>query len=87
MFGGLARHKLVTPDGFALVACHEMGHHLGGAPRRGGWASNEGQSDYYATTKCARRIWAEDNNAAIMQDRISKGLEISEKAQQECDRE
>ncbi len=56
MYGGLARHKEVTRDGFMLVACHEIGHHLGGFPR-GGWASNEGNSDYYGTLKCLRRIW------------------------------
>lgn len=83
MFGGLARHEKVTPDGFALVACHEMGHHLAGAPRVRAWASNEGQSDYFATTKCARRIWAEDDNVTIMEERISQG-KVSEKAKQDC---
>ena len=33
MFGGLARHPAVTADGFTLVACHELGHHLAGAPK------------------------------------------------------
>lgn len=68
MFGGLARHKTITPDGFALVICHEIGHHIGGVPRYTGddWASNEGQSDYFATTKCLRRVWqSEDNVSAI----------------------
>jgi hypothetical protein len=36
MFGGLARHELVTDDGFMMVVCHETGHHLGGAPRYNG---------------------------------------------------
>ena len=35
MYGGLARHSLITKDGFAIVMCHEMGHHLGGAPKVG----------------------------------------------------
>lgn len=65
MFGGLARHKETTADGFALVACHEIGHHLGGPPRIG-WASNEGQSDYYGSLKCLRKIWANDNNELII---------------------
>ncbi len=60
MFGGLARHHAVTPDGFALVVCHEIGHHIGGLPKVQRlfitmWASNEGQSDYFATSKCMRR--------------------------------
>jgi hypothetical protein len=51
MFGGLARHDTITADGFALVVCHEIGHHIGGAPRKTStwsnpWASNEGQADY-----------------------------------------
>lgn len=60
MFGGLARHETVTQDGFALVACHELGHHIGGGPKIGGyhWATNEGQSDYFANLKCLRRVYA-----------------------------
>lgn len=67
MFGGLARHRTVTPDGMALVVCHEVGHHIGGAPQYyQDWASNEGQSDYFATTKCLRRVWMNDNNIEIV---------------------
>lgn len=70
MFGGLARHKETTIDGFLLVVCHELGHQIGGAPKyssRGQvneWAGNEGQSDYWATLKCARRVLAQENNIA-----------------------
>src|SRR4051812_44237815 len=32
MFGGMARRKEMTPDGFTLVVCHELGHHLAGYP-------------------------------------------------------
>ena len=67
MFGGLARHKSITPDGFALVICHEIGHHIGGVPRYSyDWASNEGQSDYFATLKCLRRLWQSDNNVDLI---------------------
>lgn len=66
MYGGLARHETITMDGFYLVACHEAGHHLGGAPKIMGWASNEGQSDYFATTKCLRKIFLNDNNTSII---------------------
>ena len=58
MFGGLARRSEVTPDGFALVVCHELGHHFGGFAFKGDmWAANEGQADYFATQSCARQIW------------------------------
>lgn len=64
MFGGLARHAAVTSDGFMAVVCHEIGHHIGGAPKIdrfwNAWASNEGQSDYFATTKCLRKHFEED---------------------------
>ncbi len=71
MFGGLARHNLVSADGFALVLCHELGHHLAGAPKvtrffTKTWASNEGQSDYWASMKCFRKIYGDDNNQAIV---------------------
>ena len=66
MYGGLARHAAITMDGFALVACHEMGHHLGGAPRKGtSWASNEGQADYYANLKCLRRVFSDTASSAF----------------------
>lgn len=73
MFGGLARHETITEDGFALVVCHEIGHHIGGAPRKispfsSPWASNEGQADYFATLKCLRRGWESDNNEEIVRN-------------------
>lgn len=63
MYGGLARRPEVTPDGYAMVVCHELGHHFGGytfSGGFGGWASNEGQSDYFATHACAKIIWGRD---------------------------
>jgi len=59
MYGGLARRPEVTSDGFAMVVCHELGHHLGGFPFYGDrdWAASEGQADYFATQSCAREIW------------------------------
>ena len=84
MYGGLARHHDITVDGMALVACHEMGHHMGGAPKIDGWygsswATNEGGADYYGTLKCARRFFTGDDNAAII-----KTLEIDPLATSKC---
>jgi hypothetical protein len=63
MFGGLARRAEVTPDGFALVACHEIGHHLAGFPTYGGSdMSVEGQSDYFAAQSCARVLWQDETS-------------------------
>lgn len=62
MYGGLARRAEVTPDGFALVVCHELGHHFGGFPTYGDWwASAEGNSDYFATQACARLVWKDQH--------------------------
>lgn len=75
MFGGLARHQTITEDGFALVVCHELGHHIGGAPKyksfwgEEDWASNEGQSDYFAGLKCLRRYFADQDNATFLADK------------------
>lgn len=84
MYGGLARHPLTTDDGFALVVCHELGHHLGGAPQVGGflmkWASNEGQSDYFATLKCFRRVFGNDDNQAI----VAK-MDVPQTVQTKCE--
>lgn len=79
MYGGLARHPAVSADGFAMVVCHELGHHLGGAPRYTGWASNEGQADYFGSMKCFRRVYENDDNVAI----ISK-MEIDQEATDKC---
>ncbi len=84
MYGGLARHPLVTVDGFMMVVCHELGHHIGGAPRKGGfgsaWASNEGQSDYFAGLKCMRRVLEKEDNIAI----VSK-MTIDEEVVTKCE--
>ncbi|MDB2447494.1 hypothetical protein N9W79_02585, partial [bacterium] len=57
MYGGMARRPEMTPDGFTLVVCHELGHHLGGFPQITDWGANEGQSDYFATHACAKKLW------------------------------
>lgn len=86
MFGGLARHIETTPDGFALVVCHEIGHHIGGAPKKTDWqgnlrwASNEGQSDYWGSLKCLRRVWVGENNPEIV-----KSLKVPSKIWNKCE--
>jgi hypothetical protein len=60
MYGGLARRQEVTADGFAMVLCHEIGHHLGGFPFVSSWGADEGQADYFATSHCARLLWGSE---------------------------
>ncbi len=73
-YGGLARAKGMSPEGFAVVVCHELGHHVGGAPKiksfypGSAWASNEGQSDYYATLRCLKQLWTPEENADFVKN-------------------
>ena len=83
LFGGLARHPSMTQDGFALVACHEIGHHIGGYPKKSGWygsmwASAEGQSDYYGASKCLKRYFATEDNLLKISEMNIDPLAISE---------
>lgn len=85
MFGGLARHETITSDAMALVACHELGHHLGGQPRKKSWfgtawASNEGQSDWWGNMKCMRKYMENDDNITIAGE-----LKLPELAKSKCD--
>lgn len=57
MYGGLARHPLMTADRFLALTCHEVGHHLGGLPNEvGEWASSESQADDFALRECLRAV-------------------------------
>lgn len=68
LYGGLARRKEMTADGFTLVVCHEIGHHLAGYPMYvGDWGminslASEGQADYYAAQACLRGLWKDEDN-------------------------
>ncbi len=70
MYGGFARHPRITVDGLSLVLCHEIGHHVGGAPKKSdhqwSWSSAEGQADYFATLKCLRKVFASENNEIVI---------------------
>jgi hypothetical protein len=82
MYGGLARHPAIGEEGMALVACHEMGHHLGGAPKINSWfgddwATNEGGSDYFATLKCLREYFSVNDNEAWLKTQTIDPLAMS----------
>jgi len=80
MYGGLARRPEVTEDGFAMVVCHELGHHLAGFPYVQDWAANEGQSDMYATSACASEIFAES-----LELDAAASNELPDSLRQKCD--
>jgi len=87
MFGGLARHPEMNEDGFAVVVCHELGHHIGGMPRKKDakgalrWAANEGQADYYATLKCLRNYFADQDNQSAL-----KNVEVPSIVKASCEK-
>ncbi len=70
-FGGLLAGAM-DEDAFAVVLCHEIGHVLGGAPETRPYPfpmnSVEGQADYFATSKCLRRVFARADNFAVIRD-------------------
>lgn len=60
-YGGLARREEMTPDGFMLVVCHELGHHFGGYYFSAGpGMAAEGQADYFSSHVCMREVWKDD---------------------------
>ncbi len=74
MYGGLARRPEITPDGFQLIVCHELGHHLAGYSfyNRPDNMADEGQSDYFSTHACLRAVWKDsmsENKSALAQAR------------------
>ena len=56
------------------MICHEVGHHLGGAPFMPKYyedyylfrGSSEGQADYYATSNCLKKWFAEENHWGVI---------------------
>jgi len=80
MYGGLARRPEVTQDGFVLVICHELGHHLGGYHFVSNWGASEGQSDYFATHSCAKKFW--ENEAT---ENAKSRLTVNSLAKAKCD--
>lgn len=86
LYGGFARHPHITEDGYALVVCHEIGHHIGGAPKKvvdnvTSWASTEGQSDYFATLKCLRKVFASEDNIKIV-----RSLDVPDRVKEDCEK-
>ncbi|MGE0173439.1 MAG: hypothetical protein AB7T49_11650 [Oligoflexales bacterium] len=80
MYGGLARNSKITKDAYTLIACHELGHHLGGFVFKEKWSAAEGQSDYFAAMSCLERLWG---NAA--EENRSSRKSVDPKAKEMCD--
>ena len=81
MTGGFARFPGMTYDAYMMVFCHELGHHFAGAPlKQNSWASAEGQSDYWASMKCLRKVFSTDDNSKKL-----SGKAIPNEVKKKCD--
>ena len=82
LYGGYARHKLMTKDAFISIICHEIGHHLGGFPKKnnGSWSSSEGQADYFSTLKCMKEVLKKDSE----NKEIALELDLPEEVRKQC---
>jgi hypothetical protein len=79
---GLINSARLTDDGFRITLCHELGHIYGGAPRRNipydwqgpiasdgySFHSSEGQSDYYASSVCFKKLIAGQDHLAVLRN-------------------
>ncbi len=82
-WGGLARIPGMNDEAFALVACHELAHLVGGDPRmklsQFKSMSSEGQSDFYASAICMKnylRFKHRQNKLNIPQDISGQGYTL-----------
>ena len=77
--GGMGRHKEINLENLAGILCHELGHHLGGSPKKNRdvlshWSSVEGQADYFVSTKCLRRMWGKEVSRPLDETKIPSTL-------------
>ncbi|PIK15148.1 hypothetical protein [Halobacteriovorax sp. JY17] len=81
IYGGLYRFETITDDAFLLVACHEVGHLVGGAPTYKPFndGSSEGQADYFSVAKCFRKVIKGEDHESII-----KGIPLEPLALSEC---
>lgn len=67
--GGLARFEGLTQDALSLIVCRELGNFLGGAPLREHQdMSTYGQTEYFATLKCFRKVFSSEDNSKVMKN-------------------
>lgn len=80
MYGGFARHPVMTEELLLMSLCHEAGHFMGGPPKKiFSGRSYEGQADYYSTRICMKEMWKDaDNQKAI------SGMTIDPLVREKC---
>lgn len=77
----------ITIDSYAAILCHEIGHALGGLPKKINssngeisWSSTEAQSDYFSSTICLKKIFKllpSENSNLMIPENIRKDCELA----------
>ena len=76
ILGGTTRIEEFSPDAYAALVCHEVGHLIGGEPFQtipgADWASSEGQADFFAASQCLPKYFA---SLGLSKEQISARVE------------
>lgn len=79
-YGGLGKHRMMNEDALRFVVCHELGHHLAGAPYKldsqgvERWASAEAQADYFATSQCLPNVFKKDGKSDMVVNALPENV-------------
>lgn len=84
LFGGFIRLEGMSLDALALTACHELGHGIGGYPYKLSGSSTEGQSDYFASSKCLKVVFNYLSESQTHLDRIERLDEMDPRIVERC---
>ncbi len=96
VYGGLARHRDIGPEGLALALAHEIGHHKGGAPasRFYHWLSTDRRADEWARTVGLPTVFGEaaadvartgaDQLFGVLADLVTPGMAPRCDAEEPC---
>lgn len=86
IYGGLLSHHLMTNDALVLIMCHELAHHIGGAPKKELlYASSEAQADYWATAVCLKKYFRETMSKVELSERaVQSKPHLTEEVQTDC---
>jgi hypothetical protein len=96
IYGGLARHRDIGPEGLAVAIAHEIGHHKGGAPtsRDYHWLSTDRRADEWARTVGLPAVFGQaaanvaragaDQLFSALADLVATGTAPSCDAEQPC---
>ena len=79
VYGGLARHRLISRAGMAYAIAHETGHHLGGEPfdRTYSWLSSEIRADEWAFHEGLTKVFGPRQGAVVAVEGLAELIAVS----------